>query len=354
MFDFRPLTLEDLPLVHRFLHAPHAKRWFGQSMADVERDYGASVRGDEAFKTFIVTLEGAAVGFVTFGFFGDYPDMQRAYGVTDPDAANCDVLLAERAHEGRGAVLIRELAERIIFASPRTTTLVIDPLPENAIAIRAYEKAGFRFLRAVPNDGEGNALYLLELDRATFAARAPEPFHIRPGRSSEMDLARRIDDDAVEAFREVGLGDFTFDRGYSEAEVVRWKACADRGRLLFACADGSPVGFIAIGAVDGKPYIDQISVRRAYMRRGIGSALLLRALRTSVRDGEVWLTTNADVPWNAPWYARFGFERVAEVDAPRELRALLECARPHLPWPDREIVMVCRGEAFGAAMRRAS
>lgn len=259
MFDFRPLTLEDLPLVHRFLHAPHAKRWFGQSMADVERDYGASVRGDEAFKTFIVTLEGAAVGFVTFGFFGDYPDMQRAYGVTDPDAANCDVLLAERAHEGRGAVLIRELAERIIFASPRTTTLVIDPLPENAIAIRAYEKAGFRFLRAVPNDGEGNALYLLELDRATFAARAPEPFHIRPGRSSEMDLARRIDDDAVEAFREVGLGDFTFDRGYSEAEVVRWKACADRGRLLFACADGSPVGFIAIGAVDGKPYIDQIS-----------------------------------------------------------------------------------------------
>jgi len=345
MFELRPLTREDLPLLHRWFNLPHARRWFGHSMQHVEDVYGASLRGEETFDSFIASIDGAAIGLVNFGFFGDYPDLQHAYGVTDPDAANCDVLLAERAHEGLGPVLIREFLERIVFAHPRTTSVVIDPVPDNTIAIRAYEKVGFRFVRARKDDGEGNALYLLELSRDAFTrGRAPEPLTIRPARVSEIELLVDIDDDACTLYRDVGLAfDLPKDHPFAREERSRWLASIERGLVLVACDRASPVGFVAMARVDGVPYVEQLSVRRAHGRRGIGRALLLRALRWSVAEGELWLVTYDHVAWNAPFYERMGFERVRDSDVPSGIARLLHAARDVLPAPDHRIAMACRG-----------
>ncbi|WP_242613591.1 GNAT family N-acetyltransferase [Herbihabitans rhizosphaerae] len=72
-------------------------------------------------------------------------------------------------------------------------------------------------------------------------------------------------------------------------------------------ADGDPpVGFAALGPVDGGTHLYQLAVHPAHGRRGHGSALL-RAVVAKASDG-VTLTTFRDVPWNAPWYVREGFE----------------------------------------------
>lgn len=352
--DFRPLTHDDLPLFHAWQHAEHAKRWFGHSLDEIVEEYGPAIDGDVPIAAYVATLDGRPVGVFNWERFGDAPDFAAAYGVTDPDAANCDVILGDPAvaHRGLGPVMIRAFLERVVFADPRVTSMVIDPVVENAIAIRAYEKAGFRFWRAIPDDGYGNALYLMTLRRDEVHTPATTaPFTIRPARAGEIDVASRIDDDACSLYADAGLAfDVSRHPAFFAREVAAWSDAAHDGRLLFACApDGEPVGFAALGFVDGEPLLHQLSVRRAWMRRGIGRALVARAQRWSVRHGALWLTTYDHVPWNAPFYARMGFSRVDEGACGPELRAVLDDERRALPDPAHRVAMRCAyHEAIGA------
>jgi RimJ/RimL family protein N-acetyltransferase len=62
-------------------------------------------------------------------------------------------------------MLRRFLAERV-FRDPRHELCIIDPETDNKSAIRAYEKAGFRPLHVVPDDGEGRPVHLMQLARS--------------------------------------------------------------------------------------------------------------------------------------------------------------------------------------------
>lgn len=76
---------------------------------------------------------------------------------------------------------------------------------------------------------------------------------------------------------------------------------------------GTPIGFVQV--LEGPEYahLEQLSVRPANGRRGIGRALIVAAQDESRRRGHTRLTlrTYADVPWNAPFYVRCGFEESA-------------------------------------------
>ncbi len=169
---------------------------------------------------------------------------------------------------------------------------------------------------------------------------------IRPALESELDLAAEIDKDACTAFVELDSAldvELSADHPYAQAEIARWNEILRAGNLFFACSSaGDPVGFAALCLVDGLPFLDQLSVRRAAMRRGIGRSLLAFAQRWSAPRGELWLTTYRHVPWNGPWYEKIGFVRVAEPEWRAELRAVLESERGALPCPDQRIAMVYR------------
>jgi aminoglycoside 6'-N-acetyltransferase len=343
-FQFRPLTHADLPLLHRWLSEPHIARWFGErTLADVEDEYGGYIDGKEPIYPYIAVHQGRDVGMMNWEHFGDFPEMAALYGVSDPDATNCDVLIGERelAHRGLGPEMIRSFLEQIVFKGPRPTSSIIDPHTDNASAIRAYEKAGYRFLRVAPDDGEGKAVYLMELGREDLG-RGPEAgAYLRPGRSSELAIARDIDDDATNAYVEVGIEVWLpHDHPFAQDEEARWSAALADGHLLFACApDGTPLGFAAFGLVDGKPYLHQISVRGSAARKGIGKLLMDRVKRWSFAAGELWLTTYGQVAFNRPWYERLGFSCVDPEVAGPELRAILAKEQAALPDADSRVLM---------------
>jgi GNAT superfamily N-acetyltransferase len=70
------------------------------------------------------------------------------------------------------------------------------------------------------------------------------------------------------------------------------------------------------------PQLEQLSVAPPSMRRGIGRALLER-VRETVGHERVWLTTYDHLPWNRPFYERFGFARAPDADHGPELREAL-------------------------------
>src|SRR3954471_12472211 len=168
----------------------------------------------------------------------------------------------------------------------------------------------------------------------------------RPALPGELELAVDIDGDACTAFVELDSAldvDLAADHPYVLAEVARWDEILRAGQLFFACSEaGEPVGFAALCSVDGLPFLDQLSVRRAAMRRGVGRSLMAFAQSWSAPARELWLTTYRHVPWNRPWYERLGFAPVSESKCGPELRAIVESERGALPCPDQRIAMVYR------------
>jgi GNAT superfamily N-acetyltransferase len=130
------------------------------------------------------------------------------------------------------------------------------------------------------------------------------PVVVRQAAPHEFARLRWIELESDRLYETVGIGPFPEDPtlgGVAEADIV------------FAAGD-PPVGFVSVVLVDGEAHVDQLSVLPERGGRGIGRALLDRAIRWARDEGlaAVTLTTYRDVPWNAPFYARVGFEVVAD------------------------------------------
>ncbi|MFD4629090.1 GNAT family N-acetyltransferase [Streptomyces sp. NPDC058284] len=71
-------------------------------------------------------------------------------------------------------------------------------------------------------------------------------------------------------------------------------------------------------------HIEQVSVYPRAARRGVGRALIEHAAVQARARGAtaLTLTTFADVPWNAPYYARIGFTPLADADLSPALRTV--------------------------------
>ena len=84
------------------------------------------------------------------------------------------------------------------------------------------------------------------------------------------------------------------------------------------------VGFVHVLDLAGSWHLEQIAVLPAHGRRGIGSTLLDAAhAEVAARGGaEVTLSTFADVPWNAPFYAAHGYV-VLQPPLPTHLQVFL-------------------------------
>jgi aminoglycoside 6'-N-acetyltransferase len=127
----RPLRLEDVEWVAVIQADPGVARWWGApDQADLRRL--AAGRGDE--KAFVIEAEEEIVGFIQFVEENE-PDFRHA---------GIDLFLSDR-HQGKGlgTDAIRTLA-RFLIDERGHHRLTIDPAADNRVAIRAYEKVGFR------------------------------------------------------------------------------------------------------------------------------------------------------------------------------------------------------------------
>ena len=168
-------------------------------------------------------------------------------------------------------------------------------------------------------------------------------FTIRPASPSDIDTLRAIDDDACALYAAHGVTvELPHDHPFAREELARWLRSAELGSAFLAVdAAGAGLGFAALELVDGEPYLDQLSVRVAAMRQGIGGELLARAAdwARSVGGSALWLTTYAHLSFNQPYYELRGFIVVPEFECSAGLRHHLHEQRNHLPAPDQRVAM---------------
>ena len=81
------------------------------------------------------------------------------------------------------------------------------------------------------------------------------------------------------------------------------------GGVAEEAESGPPVGFALCEVVGAALHLVELSVHPEHGRRGLGRCLVQRVIEeAAARKLEaVTLTTFADIPWNAPFYASMGF-----------------------------------------------
>lgn len=164
---FRRLTEGDLDLMHRWLNTPHVMRWYspgGRTREQVEKEYLPYIRREKPTEPYLILYRNTPVGYIQTYRVNDWPDYARHIGVDD-DTAGVDIFIGEPELIGRGLgpAAIRAFMRQVVFGSFGARACVIGPEVANKAAIRAYEKAGFRFWKRAVVPGEPAPEYLMRM-----------------------------------------------------------------------------------------------------------------------------------------------------------------------------------------------
>lgn len=140
----------------------------------------------------------------------------------------------------------------------------------------------------------------------------------------ELPLLCELERAAGAPFAAIGMPEIADDEPPAPHELAHY---LDAGVALVAVPDatdlphvtdlpqqpgpGPIAGYLLAEPVDGALHIEQVSVHPDHARRGIGRALI-EHLAAGTDAPALTLTTFADVPWNAPYYARCGFRPLAD------------------------------------------
>ena len=139
-----------------------------------------------------------------------------------------------------------------------------------------------------------------------------EKVRLRSARLEDISEIQRIDISAGALFDSTGLID-EGDQGQSPIPETALRAGISNDLLTLACTDEQIIGFVLCRKTSPDLYLEQVSVRPEFGRRGVGARLVQRAIEQAdaLRLRGVVLSTFRDVPWNGPFYAALGFSIIA-------------------------------------------
>lgn len=164
---------------------------------------------------------------------------------------------------------------------------------------------------------------------------------LRASTTEDIEALQQVEAAAARRFLDVPELAFLAEAGVTDAGTHR-RAIEQNLSWLVAGREGQILGFCYCQKHPDSLYLAEISTHPDFQRTGVGRMLLEAVFDSAGRLGakEVTLTTYQDVPWNAPWYQRHGFERVEthELSAElaecwrhqQELMALPRCAMRYL------------------------
>jgi aminoglycoside 6'-N-acetyltransferase len=140
MIEFRPFTPEDLPLLRVWLEREHVRLWWREP---IEHELAEDPAG-----RFVIVVDGRAAGMI------------QSYD------AEIDLLIGEEDLIGRGigSQVLSQFAHEVVFTRPGVTAVVATVEEGNRRSWRAFEKAGFRHVRDVEEEGRPHRL--MRLDRS--------------------------------------------------------------------------------------------------------------------------------------------------------------------------------------------
>lgn len=163
---FRPMTPEDLPLLYRWLNAPHMRDFYQKTpiaLAEVEAEFMPDLRGKSATFHHIALLSGRPIGKLQCYRNLAYPDYAAEIGVSE--GVSIDLFIGEAELIGRGVGRRMLRAYAFDFALPlhpgESKAFICHELA-NGRARGCSKAAGFKSLGVVVEAGQPSELLFLK------------------------------------------------------------------------------------------------------------------------------------------------------------------------------------------------
>ncbi len=167
--SFRPVTKDDLQLIHKWLQTEHVKINYSKTELtfDELRDkYLPAIHGEIPTQRFIILIDNKPIGQIQMYKLNDHPEYQKMIQINE-SAAGIDIFIGDTdfLHKGLGSVVIKKFLTDYVFRKLEVESCVIGPNPKNIAAIKAYQKAGFTYLKTVFNSEDNEEEYLMRITK---------------------------------------------------------------------------------------------------------------------------------------------------------------------------------------------
>ena len=164
MIGFERLRNDDLPLVRDWLEREHVRRWWRDVIEESIAEYEQAIAGLDPTDHNLIVVDGRPVGMIETYLVSDHPDWEQIVQVGE-GVAGVDLLIgeAELTGQGLGPRVLEQFAREIVFAQQDRQACVAAVDKANRPSWRAFEKAGFRYVRDVEEEGRPHRL--MRLDR---------------------------------------------------------------------------------------------------------------------------------------------------------------------------------------------
>ena len=155
-YQFRPMSVADLPMVRRWLEAPHVAEWWHDP--DAQFALVSEDLDHPAMDQFVVTADDRPFAYLQC--YDPTAWSNNGLGTHPLGTRGIDQFIGEpdMIDRGHGSALIRGFVDHLLDAG--TPRVVTDPDPANIRAVRAYEKAGFQKVSLVDTP-DGRALLMV-------------------------------------------------------------------------------------------------------------------------------------------------------------------------------------------------
>lgn len=139
---------------------------------------------------------------------------------------------------------------------------------------------------------------------------------------AEAERIRAIEYDAAQRFADVGMVGIATARPMDLAFVHRKIAASEV--IVSVRGEANCVGFAMFAPMKADFYLEELDVLTAFAGQRIGAALIecVVGLARAAGAQRLVLSTFRNVPWNAPYYRRLGFQEIAEESLDERLFAL--------------------------------
>jgi len=130
--------------------------WFGQDYIsqlwveskdwpEFEKIWQRKIAEPDVFR-FLAFIDEEPIGYIHYFRVNDY-DRKHFPGVDLPEGSvGLDLFIGNPAYlnKGLGSQLIKDFISFVKNLEPKSTSIIIDPAPDNIRAIKCYEKVGFK------------------------------------------------------------------------------------------------------------------------------------------------------------------------------------------------------------------
>jgi len=164
---FAKLEETDIDLLYKWLNTDFVIEWYGKknhSYDEIVNKYLPRIKGEEPTHSFIIEYKLKKIGYIQTYLIEDYPEYSQ-YVEINEKAAGLDLFIGEKEyiHVGLGKYIIKKFLKEYVFPITNAISCIMGPEPKNKIAIKAYEKSGFKYLKTIQVPDEDAPEYLMRI-----------------------------------------------------------------------------------------------------------------------------------------------------------------------------------------------